>query len=206
MRSRVSGMVRYAFAIAFPVLVASCAENLPRLEHKVRYQVSMAGSLVEGTRTAVGQVTVIPSQEKFPGIKVVESGGSQQDASLSGWHGPLPKLDPSKIYQVELLTQIYRDPDYVFSDVLRISEGNHVVFDASICPKHKISMERLLERGVSACAYPRSFFRLQEGHFPYDGNAYLLCGSGLRHPTWKCPECEKAYYRWCKEHAVDPTW
>jgi hypothetical protein len=112
-------------------------------------------------------------------------------------------IDPSQQYDIELLTRIYKTPDYVFHDILRVTNDNQLIIDASICHIHKIPMQRQIEYGKSAEDYPNWFFAHQEKYFPHDGNEYLLCGSGIRHPTWKCAECSRSYDAWAKKHGID---
>lgn len=125
------------------------------------------------------------------------------EARWPEWAKKSSAIDPSQQYDIEVLTRIYKEPDYVFHDILRVTKDNQRVIDASICNLHKIPMQRQIEYGRSAEDYPNWFFPHQEKYFPHDGNAYLCCGSGISHPTWKCAECRRAYDAWAKKHGID---
>ena len=118
-----------------------------------------------------------------------------------------PKLiDPTKIYDIELLTRIYTNPSYVFNDILRVSEGGKVLIDSSICHLHHLPMKRMIEDGREAEAYPPYIDQVQRKYFPHDGNVYLGCGSGISHPTWRCTQCYKQFELWVKRNGIKESY
>lgn len=193
-----------------PFLFASCADLLdngkPRLTDKIVYPGAMSGSLVEGRRTFVGHVTIKPGVEDSVECKVTTVDGETIHVEWPSWAEEREKIDANAIHQVDILTRIYKDPDYVFNNLLRIRHDGKVFLDASVCHIHGKVMERKLENGVSAEGYADSFFKMRQKKFPNDGNVYMFCGSGIRHPMWKCGECHETYLAWCKRNGVDPTW
>ena len=104
------------------------------------------------------------------------------------------------------MTRIYKDPDYVFNDILRVSDRGQVLIDSSVCNLHHLPMKRQIEDGHSAEAYPNNIYSIRSRKFPNDGNIYLACGSGIRHPMWRCMECYKQYLLWTKSNGIDPTY
>lgn len=186
--------------ILLPLLLflASCAnqgERTPRLTDKVSFVPYIAESVTEGRRTVRGRISFDPSHEHSFNLRTMGFRSETLSVGLSGKTKDLPPLDLSKTYKAELLTRIYKKPDRIFDDLLRISLNGRVIHDESVCVIHKSPMKREIENGVSREDYPESFLSLQKTEFANDGNAYLRCGSGISHPRWKCPECHAAYVR-----------
>lgn len=184
--------------------LVSCATSdkaaKPRLAQVVKYEGTRSGSLVEGRRTVTGKVTVDRSDKNCPKLHVLASDGRSMSGALPA--RAVLQVEAEQVYDVELLTRVYTAPDYVFDDVLRVKLNERVLYDASVCSLHHVAMLRVLEDETDACLYPDSFFPLQEKRFPNDGNAYLACGSGIRHPTWKCPKCDRLYQVWCRRYGI----
>jgi len=205
-------------AVVSALWLTSCAAfdrmDHPRLREKVKYEGTISGGMVEGKRSIQATVTLKRQSTRSPGgvwqdpvkLEIESVGGERLEEP---WPGSLPSkvsFEPNKQYRVELLTRIYRNPDYIFNDLLRISDGDNVIADTSSCSLHKQPMQRQVENQKSIGAYPDSFTLTRKKRFPTDGNVYLGCGSGIRHPLWKCPECEKEYHRWTKRHGIDESW
>ena len=218
MKNRTLSFTPWLTALATSLMV-SCAsvpgKDRPRLREVVSYDHSMADSMVEGKRSTTGTMWIqrSPSERVFDikrDIVSLQVAGPWGQRLSVAWPEGLPsdvELDPQKKYRVDLLTRIYKGPDYVANDLLRISDRKgRVIVDASICNIHKQPMQRQLEQGKSAEAYSRSFMLKQEKEFPNDGNVYLACGSGIHHMTWRCPECEKGYHRYTRQHGINESW
>ena len=197
------------FAAVLSGLLMSCApwqdEKRPRLRDETSYPGSGSGRLVEGKRVVSGRLSVRESSGgRLTYVNIAQGGGRPIEAQ---WPEGVPVgsvTDPGASYQVELLTRIYRDPDYVFDDVLRVSDDRgRVIVDASVCRVHGLAMKRQVEEGVSAEDYPESFDRRRTREFPNDGKVYLACGSGIRHMTWRCPECDRRYHARAKRLGVE---
>ena len=190
-------------------LLVSCAswpdEKRPRLRNETSYPEAGIGRLVEGKRFVCGRLSVDDSAgSSLSYINITRAAGSPIKAKCPDGVPVGSLIDPEATYQVELLTRIYRDPDYVFDDVLRVSdERGRVIVDAAVCRLHGPGMTRQVEEGVSAEDYPESFDRRREREFPNDGKVYLACGSGIRHMTWKCPECDSRYQARAKRLGVE---
>jgi hypothetical protein len=209
--------------------LASCAlkgAGMPRLRHPISYSGTGAGSMIEGQRSVTGRILLPPPTEyEEPSPIVVTSSGAKIEAgwperdqaahlnkpsrgqslvSLARrkvmWAQAVSKIDPSQEYRIELLTGIYTNPSEVNNDILRVTKGDQVVIDSSICQVHKLPMRRQIEDSCSSEDYSTSFFLQRKKEFPNDGTAYLGCGSGLSFPTWKCPECSRQCDAWMMKH------
>lgn len=190
-------------------LLVSCAgwqnEDRPKLRDETRYPEAGVGHLVEGKRLVSGRLSLCESSgSKLTYISIAENGRPPIEAK---WPEGVPVsslINPEASYRVELLTRIYRDPDYVFDDVLCVSDDRgRVIVDASVCRLHGMAMRRQVEEGMSGEDYPDSFERRREREFPNDGKVYLTCGSGIRHMTWKCPECDGRYHVQAKKLGLE---
>lgn len=175
----------------------------PKLDHAVSHSGARADSLTEGQRTVIGRVAFKQSSTGWVTVEVRTQKGEFLSANWpyerpKGWQ----KINTNQVYRIDLLTQIYTKPDYVFNDLLRISTSDRVIVDTSVCHLHQVPMQRQLEDGDDAGRYPKSFFAVQKKHFPNDGNAYLACGSGISHLTWCCPSCHSLYQDWVKKHRL----
>lgn len=218
MENRTLSFTLWLAAVASLLMVACAStpgKDRPRLRETVSYDHSMADSMVEGKRSMKGTMWIqrYPSDRVFDikrDIVSLQVAGPRGQRLSVAWPEELPSdvtVDPQKKYQVDLLTRIYKGPDYVFNDLLRISDGQgRVIVDASICNIHKLPMQRQLENGKSAEAYSRSFMLKREKEFPNDGNVYLACGSGIHHTIWCCPACEKGYHRYTSRHGINESW
>lgn len=185
--------------------MASCStykNSHPRFIDEKQYE----SGFVEGRRFVTGRVEVLPIPGKKPVALIWRRFGSRLDADLPNESSAIPSLDVGAEYRVELLTRVYRDPDYVINDILRLTRKGIVVYDASVCRVHDVPMERVAEHGMSSCDAPKGFLVAREREFPNDGNAYHACGSGLRHPTWECPTCEGAFHAWHHKNGLRPDW
>ena len=196
-------------ALLLQLLVACSTGGLekPRLLNPVTYSGTMARSMSEGSRSVKGRLEVRSTTSGgFITAIITTSSGKQLEAEWPEWSRSPPFIDPSKTYEIELMTRIYKDPDYVFNDILRVSDSGQVLIDSSVCHVHHLTMKRQIEDGHSAEAYPNNIYSIRSRKFPNDGNIYLACGSGIRHPMWRCMECYKQYQLWTKSNGIDPTY
>jgi len=119
-----------------------------------------------------------------------------ESSDLPPWEDTHHEVDPGKPLRVEVLRQVIGrgedgSPGIQIRDISRVSQGDRMLSDCSLCTVHRIPMKRQLEDITSHDNYPRSFHRRRERLFPNDGGAYLMCGGGLRRLIWACPECER---------------
>jgi len=189
-------------------LLAACTmewEDKPRIHNAVSYKgLINARSLTEGQRTIKGRLSLpTPTKGRYRKVTIVATTGRPLEAYWPDWDDSIELLDLSTTYNIDLLTTIYTDPDYVFNEVLKVSANGRVLIDASVCHVHRFPMQRQIEHVTSMCAYPPSFLANQVNRFPNDGNAYLACDAGIRHPKWRCPECNRMYHLWTKRYGVD---
>ena len=197
------------FSTLLLLFLAGCSAGglaKPRIRNAVSYSGTMSGAMSEGIRTVMGRLEVqAPTSGGYITAIVTTPSGEKLEAKWPEWCKSPTFLDVSKTYEIELMTRIYKDPDYIFNDIRRVSDEGRLLMDTSVCHVHNLPMQRQIEDGKSACEYPEQFFSIQKKRFPNDGNSYLLCGSGIRHPMWKCPECSKQYHGWTKRNGVNES-
>ena len=114
---------------------------------------------------------------------------------------PYQGLDTNRTYTFEYLeSTIVVGPssrDWIDTVLIGVVDGNQILYDASICPLHKMVMSRQIEVGVSGVDYPDQYFDGERPRLsPNDGKSYLACGSGIRHMTWRCPTCYRVSEEW----------
>lgn len=164
-------------------------------------------STVEGRRVISGRLQV--EREPLKGNATLKIIGAKEAETRMTWpEGEKAPtwIEPGKIYQVELLTTVFNKGVAVYNNVVRISDEGHTYLDFSLCEVHRIPMKRQIENAKSVVDYPDSFDATRKRQFPNDGNVYLPCGSGISHPLWKCPECEKGYHKWAKRNGMNESW
>lgn len=118
------------------------------------------------------------------------------------------QVDTQKIYRLQYLASRTggneEAPRWDAEVLHRIIDGDRILYDASICYLHRITMTWQEEEQVNGGSYYKSYF--YDGRprlFPHDGKAYLLCGSGLQHMKWKCPTCYQGSEQWKKRHRIE---
>ncbi|HEY1122586.1 MAG TPA: hypothetical protein VGE67_13330 [Haloferula sp.] len=199
--------------IPAPLLVAlaslvlgSCTSSskLPKLTDQMSLPEVGSESMVEGRRVISGRLLLEGEPRKGDAtLKIIGAKGVETRMTWPAREKAPIWIEPGKTYQVELLTTVFSKGTAVYDNVLRISDEGHTYLDFSLCQVHRVPMQRQIEDAKSGCDYPDSFDATRKRQFPNDGNVYLLCGSGISHPLWKCPECEEAYHRWAKRHGID---
>lgn len=174
-------------------LLSACAATSAKVPERTDI-LKLSTTTSEGRRVVTGRLS-FPSHEHS--LKIENSGFLPEtiSAGFSGKKTDFGPVDPAANHQVELLTTVETSPFHVLNSVVRVSRDGRVIYDESICPLHRRSMKRQIEDSFSPEAYPESFFTLQKKSFPNDGNTRLLCGGGIRHPLWKCPDCYAPYLR-----------
>lgn len=194
------------------LLLAACdttGRGYTTMPVRVRDAVYYAGpsaNFTEGRRAIVGSLSFEKVNNSFIPLKITDQNGTVTQAMWPIWaDGYQRKLSPTDSYRVELLSRYYGGSE-VLNDVLRLSNRKDVVIDASVCHVHRLPMQRQIEHVTWVGAYPPSFFTIQLKNFPNDGNAYLACPSGIRHPKWRCTECNRQYHIWTKRHGVDESY
>ncbi len=136
--------------------------------------------------------------------------GKQQSSSIYWPKSAVPyqSLDTNRYYTFHYLESVIHvdasSRDWIDTTLIKIVDGNQILYDASICPVHKVGMRRQTEEGVSAINYPDHYFEGERARLsPNDGKAYLFCGSGLRHMTWRCDTCYKISEEWKVQHGIN---
>lgn len=191
-------------------ILVSCSPDHPAepiLKNPVTYSGVMAESMSEGSRMVSGRLKIQTTDDSSYITAIITTpAGESIEAEWPKWSRSPKFIDPSKTYDIELLTRIYTGPYYVFNDVVRVSEGGKVLIDSSVCHLHHLPMTRRIEDGRSAESYPPYIHQVQRKYFPHDGNVYLGCGSGISHPTWRCKECYKQFALWAKRNGIEESY
>lgn len=184
------------------VSIVSCAVRDPK-PPKLEAPVSSMGGWTEGRRSFIGPISLKKSEGgKIIGIGVLCPSGEEEDASWESHGGEYRKLDPKKTYDVTFLTRIFQGQGLVQSELLRVEHDGRPIIDESVCHIHGRSMVRQTEVEESAVDYPDGFLQVRRSMFANDGNIYLACSSGINHPTWKCPQCERSFKAYVKRHHI----
>jgi hypothetical protein len=117
-------------------------------------------------------------------------------------------VDTQRQYRFQCLKSNTGGREWTTTAVVRIRDGDRVIYDASICPMHHEVMTRQIEDSVYADPYDSSskdfFLDSRPRWFPNDGKVYLYCGSGLRYLVWECPACLQASEAWEARHGISP--
>jgi hypothetical protein len=121
---------------------------------------------------------------------------------------PYRSVDTSRSYRFQCMKSNPGGREWTTTALVRILDGDRILYDASICPLHHEAMTRQIEESVYADPYESSskhfFVDSRPRWFPNDGKAYLYCGSGLRYPVWECPACLRASEAWEARHDISP--
>lgn len=97
----------------------------------------------------------------------------------------------------------YSGPQPYFTGfIAKVSSGNKVLYDNSLCEVHHLTMTRNTQRGKDRDGQGDRFFRRRDRLFPNDGNEYNVCGSGLPRIVWVCPKCSSQ----CDREFKKPRW
>ena len=88
--------------------------------------------------------------------------------------------------------------------LVRITDGDRLLYDASMCRVHGIKMERVVVPITYGLYMPdRSHSRAEESEFPNTGVVLGGCCVDTERPsthTWVCPTCLANKNRWEKQH------
>jgi len=89
--------------------------------------------------------------------------------------------------------------------VARVTLHGKIVYDASICEKHRVPMVRRNKLYADGREYPVKVGTASHKQFPNAGIGYLYgCGSGLTPTVWRCPVCYEGFNRWSKRLGIPP--
>ncbi len=195
----------FPWLAAVSLVLTSCGATngtkRPRLRETVSYGEFSGEKLEEGKRSTTGTLKKSPS-----GFEVTGADGSHflvRAARLGDRSDFVP--DPGKEYRIDILTRIVSRPKaytYIYDELAKVSDGERVIYDASLCPVHRVTMMRKPEGRATKDDYPRSFYRQREEKFPNDGISYLGCVEGGSDLRWSCPECYRLSERRAKELGI----
>jgi hypothetical protein len=136
----------------------------------------------------------------------VDRGGEEHSVYWPA-NAPQPhSIAKNRSYTVELLEVEHRTPingdksTYWAQEMFRLSNGERLLYDASVCPVHRVAMERKLvpiSYGIPMSS--RENLRAQENQFPYSGVAFRGCSVIQGEPStrdWVCPACVAHKKQW----------
>lgn len=125
------------------------------------------------------------------------------------------KLDLRKTYRFDLLQQRRHLPhrildersSYWSADLVSISDGDQMIYDATICPVHRIQMKRhtvLISYGFPS--FPKGYLEARKTRFP-NANSMVLGGctvgphSDKHERTFRCERCIQEERAWEKANS-----
>ena len=117
------------------------------------------------------------------------------------------KIDSGRRYRFELLEGVAvdeRGTQYKSSEVFRVYGGQELVYDASYCRLHRLTMPRVNRQGgVDAESLPRGFDEAKVRYFPNSMFDHAACNSMVAYSSldWCCPQCSEAETRWIERNA-----
>ncbi len=152
-------------------------------------------------------ITAKPNFKAIPDIKDFynfETNGPDGQRSIF-WSNLAPKpdrMEKNRFYTLELLEEEWRpfgnrsDDAYWRSELVRVLDGSKLLYDASICRKHHIQMDRkLVKISYGLPSFTPEWKTLRE-NAPNDGTVLGGCSvdsSRLETRTWVCPTCKSIY-------------
>lgn len=135
----------------------------------------------------------------------VELTGPEGDRSFV-WPHDAPKpgeLNKNKSYQLDLVEEKQRkvfdeDSSEVWSpDLVKLHDGQKLLYDASVCAKHQVRMDRKLVKITYGLISLTPEWKAIIDSAPHEGNVYGGCSVDLDTPeawTWVCPVCKSTYH------------
>lgn len=167
------------------LLLVSCAPSPYGKLQQVKEYDSLSGDKTEGMSRITAYIAPSPDD---PGSSVIIR-PIRGRKSTATWHKDLPKIDQldlSRPYQLDLLVAKMKQVNLTKAYVYRISDQDRILGDVSRCQLHDAAMHREAEDWIDGC-------ELQKARvYPNSGIFLALCGSGMRHVVWVCPQCQKA--------------
>lgn len=116
---------------------------------------------------------------------------------------PPAELDTSRQLRFEILRHESGTWNYTNTSMAKISDGDRVIFDSSVCEVHRKPMTRVVEtcNEYADHTQPSSFTRARKERFPNSGTAFPACTYyGNRYVVWRCPTCAKNVSDWGRKH------
>ena len=122
------------------------------------------------------------------------------------------QLDPKKSYRFDLIQErremtgsVGGQPQYHWdSELVKISDGDRVIYDGTVCPVHRIHMERqTVPISYHAPGYTRSYLIARETRFPH-ATSSVLGIRGIKSEKcarlFRCESCIREERAWQAEH------
>ena len=152
-------------------------------------------------------VTAKPNFKSDPDLKdyyTFEVNAPEGNRSIF-WPDSAPKpdlLDKDRYYTLELIEEDWRpfvnSPDDVYwrPKIVKVIDGQKLLYDASICSKHHLQMDRkLVKISYGLPSFTPKWKTLRE-NAPNDGTVLGGCSVDQQRPktwTWVCPACRSIY-------------
>ncbi|BCU75668.1 hypothetical protein llg_03830 [Luteolibacter sp. LG18] len=113
------------------------------------------------------------------------------------------KLDSRKSYHFRLSETSSGPTDlYPYSELLRVSAGRSLIYDAALCRvHHRLLQSMAMREGVDHASLPLNYERVAEVRFPNAGTGHPVCQPLLaEHLIQVCPVCDRVEKAWVEKH------
>lgn len=117
------------------------------------------------------------------------------------------RVDTSRHYRFELeegTAVSDRGDEYKNTDVFRVYDNQRLIYDASFCRVHSLTMPRTnREDTVDAESLPRGFDTVKAQRFPNSRFDHPACSSRVAYSSfdWTCPQCSEAETEWLEKNS-----
>lgn len=119
------------------------------------------------------------------------------------------QIDTSRGYRFEMEEgkAVYDRGIAFHTDVSRVYDGQRLIYDASICRVHSLTMPRTNRQGaIDAESLPRGFDTVKARGFPNSGFDHPRCSgmSAYSSLDWTCPQCSETETEWLEKNPKPP--
>jgi hypothetical protein len=118
-------------------------------------------------------------------------------------------IDTSRNYRFEMEEgkAVYSQGIALHSEVSRVYDDQRLIYDASFCRVHSLTMPRTNRHGgIDAEILPRGFDTVKAQRFPNSRFDHPRCSgmSAYSSLDWTCPQCSEAETEWLEKNSKPP--
>jgi hypothetical protein len=118
-------------------------------------------------------------------------------------------IDTSRNYRFEMEEgkAVYSRGIALHTDVSRVYDNQRLIYDASFCRVHSLTMPRTNRQGtIDAERLPRGFDTVKAKRFPNSRFDHPVCSSMSAYSSldWTCPQCSEAETEWIEKNSKTP--